>query len=270
MKGAVTVTTTFNKETGKLETKVERTEPTKAKYKYGSKTEGSFTVGSEIPFKVQVIEDDTLDAGTYKVEREGVVGKKETAVKVKNSKEESREVKTITEAVDKIIRVGTKPNDKMCPVPEDPSTPSHPGDKPNEPGTPGNPGDKLNEPGTPGNPGDKPNEPNAPGNPGDKPNEPGTPGNPGDKPSEPSTPNNAANPNPSEPSDPDKSEGSVPNRASQVDEEDGSRRATPSSFEGGKVSGDAKAPQTFDPGVAAPAGLAALASGLLVGLERLK
>ena len=257
-KGAVTVTTTFNKETGKLETKVERTDPTNAKYKYGSKTEGSFTVESEIPFKVQVIEDDTLDAGTYKVEQEGVVGKKETAVKVKNSKEESREVKTITEAVDKIIRVGTKPNDKMCPAPEDPSTPNNPvGDKPNEPGAPSNPGDKPNEPGTPSHPGDKPNEP-------------GTPGNPGDKPSEPGTPNNAANPNPSEPSDPDKSEGSVPNRASQVDEEDGSRRATPSSFEGGKVSGDAKAPQTFDPGVAAPAGLAALASGLLVGLERLK
>ena len=260
MKGAVTVTTTFNKETGKLETKVERTEPTKAKYKYGSKTEGSFTVGSEIPFKVQVIEDDTLDAGTYVVEQEGVVGKKETTVKVKNSAEESREEKTVTEAVDKIIRVGTKPTEKMCPVPEDPSTPNNP-----NPSNPGGDNPVNPNPSNPGNPGgDNPSNPggNTPGG--------NTPG--GDNPTNPnlSEPSHPTNPNPSEPSNPDKSEGSVPNRASQVDEEDGSRRATPSSFEGGKVSGDAKAPQTFDPGVAAPAGLAALASGLLVGLERLK
>ena len=243
--GKVTITTSFNKETGKLETKVVRTEPTNAKYKYGSKTTGEVKVKSEIPYEVEIIEDDTMDAGTHKVVQEGEVGEKETTIIIENSGEKSRSDQMVKEAVNKIIRVGTKPNDKMCPAPEDPSTPNNPvGDKPNEPGTPSHPGDK--------------------------PNEPGTPGNPGDKPSEPGTPNNAANPNPSEPSDPDKSEGSVPNRASQVDEEDGSRRATPSSFEGGKVSGDAKAPQTFDPGVAAPTGLAALASGLLVGLERLK
>ncbi|WP_068455654.1 G5 domain-containing protein [Aedoeadaptatus pacaensis] len=261
--GKVTITTSFNKETGKLETKVVRTEPTNAKYKYGSKTEGSFTVESEIPFKVQVIEDETLDAGTYKVEQEGVVGKKETAVKVKNSKEESREVKTITEAVDKIIRVGTKPNDKMCPVPEDPSTPNNP-----NPSNPGGDNPVNPNPSNPGNPGG--DNPSTPGG-----NTPGgnTPG--GDNPvnPNPNTPNNPANPNPStpgSPANPDKSEGSVPGRASQVDEEDGSRRATPSALEGAKGSDDAKAPQTFDPGVAAPAGLAALASGLLVGLERLK
>ena len=295
--GKVTITTSFNKETGKLETKVVRTEPTKAKYKYGSKTTGEVKVKSEIPYEVEIIEDDTMDAGTHKVVQEGEVGEKETTIIIENSGEKSRSDQMVKEAVNKIIRVGTKPNDKMCPVPEDPSTPDNPvgdkpnepgmpsnpgakpnepgtpgnpGAKPNEPGTPGNPGAKPNEPGTPGNPGAKPNEPGTPGNPGAKPNEPGTPGNPGDKPNEPNAPNNSAKPNPSEPSDPDTSEGSVPNRASQVDEEDGSRRATPSSFEGGKVSGDAKAPQTFDPGVAAPAGLAALASGLLVGLERLK
>lgn len=275
--GKVTITTSFNKETGKLETKVVRREPIKAKYKYGSKTTGEVKVKSEIPYEVEIIEDDTMDAGTHKVVQEGEVGEKETTIIIENSGEKSRSDQMVKEAVNKIIRVGTKPNDKMCPVPEDPSTPDNPvGDKPNEPGMPGNPGAKPNEPGTPGNPGAKPNEPGTPGNPGDKPNEPGTPSNPGgDNPSHPTNPNpsepsHPANPNPSEPSNPDKSEGSVPNRASQIEEGEGSRRATPSSFEGGKVSDDAKAPQTFDPGVAAPAGLAALASGLLVGLERLK
>ena len=47
-------------------------------------------------------------------------------------------------------------------------------------------------------------------------------------------------------------------------------RVTPVAQEKGKVSGDTKAPQTYDPGVAAPTGLAALASGLLVALERFK
>lgn len=273
--GKVTITTTFNKETGKLETTVERTEPKNAKYEYGLKTEGKVIVESDIPYEVEIIEDDTLDAGTHEVVREGVVGKKETTVVIENSKEKSRSDKTIIKAKNKIIKVGTKPTESMCPAPDpdkpdkpdQPDTPggNTPGDKPNEPGTPSNPGDKPNEPGTPGNPGNKPNEPGTPGNPGDKPNEPNAPGNPGgDNPSHPE------NPNPSKPSNPDTSEGSVPGRASQMGEEERSRRATPSSFEDAKESDDRKAPQTFDLGVAAPAGLAALASGLLVGLESLK
>ena len=154
--GKVTITTSFNKETGKLETKVERTEPTNAVYEYGSLTEGSFKVESEIPFKVQVIEDATLDAGTYVVEKEGAAGKKETTVKVKNSKEESREDKVITEAVDKIIRVGTKPTENMCPAPGNPTDPTNP-NNPSNPGgndNPSKPGG--NEPGTPGTTHDKP------------------------------------------------------------------------------------------------------------------
>ena len=311
--GTATSTTTFNKETGKLETSVTRTKPTNAKYKYGSKTEGKVKVTSDIPYEVEFVPDGTMAAGETKVEQEGKLGEKETTITIKNSKEESREEKILEEPVKKIVKIGTlckvptpnpgdKPNEPGTPSnpgdkPNEPSTPGNPGDKPNEPGTPGNPGDKPNEPGTPGNPGDKPNEPGTPDNPGDKPNEPGMPGNsgdkpnepgtpsnPGDKPSEPGTPsnpggNNPSHPgnpggnnpsNPSNPVNPDKSEGSVPNKASQKDEEGGSRRATPSSLEQAKVSDDAKAPQTFDPGVAAPAGLAALASGLLVGLERLK
>ena len=128
--GTVTITTSFNKETGKLETNVVRTEPTNAVYEYGSLTEGSFTVESEIPYKVQVIEDNTLDAGTHVVDQEGKVGKKETIVKVKNSEEVSRKDNTITEAVDKIVRVGTKPTENMCPVPETPEEPSPEDPKP--------------------------------------------------------------------------------------------------------------------------------------------
>ena len=284
--GTVTVTTTFNKKTGKLETSVTRTDPTPAKYKYGSKTEGIVKVTSDIPYEVEFVPDDTMAAGETKVTQEGKLGKKETTITIKNSKEESREEKILEEPVKKIVKIGTlckvpTPNpgdnpgggDNPGDKPSEPGTPGNPGDKPNEPGTPSNPGDKPNEPGMPDNPGDKPNEPGMPGNSGDKPSEPGTPSNPGDKPSEPGTPSNPGGNNPSNPSNPvnpDKSEGSVPNKASQKDEEGGSRRATPSSLEQAKVSDDAKAPQTFDPGVAAPAGLAALASGLLVGLESLK
>ncbi|CAC9934958.1 G5 domain protein [Aedoeadaptatus nemausensis] len=46
---------------------------------------------------------------------------------------------------------------------------------------------------------------------------------------------------------------------------------TPASNENNrKTHDDRKAPQTYDPGIAAPTGLAALAGGLLAALERLK
>ena len=171
--GKVTITTSFNKETGKLETSVTRTEPTNAEYEYGSLTEGSFTVKSEIPFNVKVIEDDTLDAGTHVVDQEGKVGKKETTVRVKNSKEESREENVITEAVDKIIRVGTKPTENMCPIPEtpeEPSTPENPGEE--DPIIPGTPDEE--EPVDPEVTGeDKPETPEDPDK--DEPTIPGTP-----------------------------------------------------------------------------------------------
>ena len=304
--GKVTITTTFNKETGELETKVERTEPINAKYEYGSKTEGSFKVESEIPFKVQVIEDKTLDAGTYVVEQEGVVGKKETTVKVKNSAEESREEKTVSEAVDKIIRVGTKPTENMCPVPgPNPGNPSNPGgDNPNNPvnpnpSTPNNPGGNNPNPSTPESPvNPNPSTPNNPVNPNPStPNNPvnpnpSTPNNPVNPDSStpsnpvnpnPSTPNNTTNPDPSTPSNPVNPNPSTPNNPANSNPSTSNTRENSSPSRNNAVGGmkaspvvsetakdDAKAPQTFDPGIAAPTGLAALASGLLVGLERLK
>ena len=194
--GKVIITTTFNKETGKIETKVERTEPTDAEYEYGSKTEGKVIVKSDLPFEVEIIKDPEMEAGNTETVQEGKLGKKETTITVENSKEVSREEKVITEPVKKIVKVGTKNVCEIPPVkPEDPTKPVDP-DKPVDPEKPGTPGDK--DPETPGKPGDK--DPEKPGTPGGKPNEPGTPGEkpnepgtPGEKPNEPGTPGEKPN-----------------------------------------------------------------------------
>lgn len=49
--GTVTITTTFNKETGKFETKVEKTKPINAEYEYGSMTSGKVKVKSKYHIK---------------------------------------------------------------------------------------------------------------------------------------------------------------------------------------------------------------------------
>ena len=163
--GKVTVTTTFNKETGKIETKVERIEPTDTEYEYGSKTEGKLKVESDLPFEVEIVEDPEMEAGKTETVQEGKLGKRETTITIENSKEVSRETNVIEEPIKKIIKVGTK---NVCDIPEQPDKPEDPDtpDKPEEPGTP----DKPEEPGTP----DKPEEPGTP----DKPEEPGTPDKP--------------------------------------------------------------------------------------------
>ncbi|MDU5922167.1 MAG: G5 domain-containing protein, partial [Finegoldia magna] len=145
--GKVTITTTFNKETGKIETKVERTEPTDAVYEYGSKTEGKVKVESELRFEVEIIKDSEMEAGKTETVQEGKLGKKETTITVENSKEVSREEKVITEPVKKIVKVGTKnvceippvkPEDPTKPGNKDPENPTKPGDKdPENPTKPG-------------------------------------------------------------------------------------------------------------------------------------
>ena len=297
--GKVTITTTFNKETGKLESKVVRTEPTNAEYEYGSKTTGEVKVKSEIPYEVEIIEDPTMDAGTHKVTQEGVVGEKETTLVIENSVEKSRSDKTTKEAVKKIIRVGTKPTEKMCPVPEGPSTPNNPvNPNPSTPESPVNPNPSTPNnpvnpnPSTPNNPvNPNPSTPNSPAN--SNPSEPNNSVNPNPStpkspitpnPSTPespvnpnsSTPKSSANPNPStssnpaspNPNTPTESESSAPSRRTDADDTVDRTKADQAAAEVAKD--DAKAPQTFDAGIAAPTGLAALASGLLVGLERLK
>ena len=131
--GKVIITTTFNKETGKIETKVERVEPTKAVYEYGSKTEGKVTVESDVPFEVEIIKDPEMEAGKTETVQEGKLGKKETTITVKNSEEVSREEKVITEPVKKIVKVGTKNVCEIPPVkPEDPTKPDK--EDPTKPG----------------------------------------------------------------------------------------------------------------------------------------
>ena len=297
--GKVTITTSFNKETGKLETKVERTEPTNAVYQYGSLTEGRFKVESEIPFKVQVIEDNTLDAGTYKVEREGAVGKKETTVKVKNSKEESRKENVVEEAVDKIIRVGTKPTENMCPAPVNPTDSTKPEDPRNpedsrNPGgdnqaTPGETTDKPNTSGTPDNHDTSPNkpvnlekpvEPNKPAEPGKVTEEKITDGKtPEGKTPEGKTPDDKKFEGEKKISDSEKSEEvkkteeaeksqdkvNAPSQA-KVQEDKVMSKAVSKA----QVKNDDRAPKTADAGLVAETASAGLASGLLLLLGRFK
>ena len=235
--GKVIITTTFNKETGKIETKVERTEPTDAEYEYGSKTEGKVTVESDLPFEVEIIKDPEMEAGKTETVQEGKLGKKETTITVENSKEVSREEKVIEQPVKKIVKVGTKnvceippakpdskdpkpeenpknpqpegPKNQKDPQPEGPKNP-----KDSQPEGPKNPKDpqpegpknpKDSQPEGPKNPKDP--QPEGPKNPKDpKPNEPGTPGETPNRPNEPGTPGETPNrPNePGTPGNPDK------------------------------------------------------------------
>ncbi len=125
-KGSVKYTTTFNKETGKLEVTEERIEPKNKIVEYGTKTEGEFKYESEQAYNVIIRENPELEAGKHKVVQEGIVGKTETTVKVVNSEEVSRETKTITEKQDMIIEIGTK---NVCEIPPiDPENPEDPTD----------------------------------------------------------------------------------------------------------------------------------------------
>ena len=146
-------------------------------------------------------------------------------------------------------------NDPSKPGENDPSKPSE--NNPSKPGenNPSKPGE--NNPSKPGeNNLSKPGESN-PGKPGE--NNPGEPSK--ENPSKPADPNSTTS---------TESESSAPSRRTEADEAVDRTKAEKAASETARAKGDAKAPQTFDPGIAAPTGLAALASGLLVGLERLK
>ena len=177
-KGYVKYTTKFNKETGKLEITEERTGPTNKLIEYGSKTEGKVVINSDIPFEVKIIEDPEMEAGKTEVVQEGELGKKETTITIENSKEVSREEKTLTEPTKKIIKVGTKNVCEIPPVDSEDPKPNDP--KPNDP-KPNDP--KPNEPGK-----DKPNKPSEPGN--KTPNKPGD-NTPSEKPENHTPGNNA-------------------------------------------------------------------------------
>lgn len=182
--GKAKIITSFNEKTGKLETKIEREEPTKKIVKYGSKTEGEVKIKDDIAYEVEIIEDPEMEAGKTEVVQDGKNGTKETTITIENSKEINIETNVIEDPTKKIIKVGTK---NVCDIPEQPDkpedtdTPDKPEntdtpDKPENPDTP----DKPEEPDTP----DKPEEPSTP----DKPTVPDEPSVPGE-PSVPETPN---------------------------------------------------------------------------------
>ncbi|WP_278638055.1 G5 domain-containing protein [Peptoniphilus harei] len=234
-KGSVKYTTTFNKETGKLEVKEERVEPKNKVVEYGSKTDGEFTYESEQAYDIKVIEDPNLEAGKTVVDKEGIVGKTKTTVKVENSKKVSENTETLIEKQDKIVRVGTK---NVCEIPpvkpgEDPKDPDKdpgkedPKDPDKDPGEedsknpdkdPGkeDPKDPDKEPGEedskdPDKDPDK-GDPNKPGN--------NTPSKPGNK--DPFRPGEDKPNQPSEPSDktPNKPEDKTPNKIVENPSED--------------------------------------------------
>ncbi|WP_311370644.1 G5 domain-containing protein [Anaerococcus hydrogenalis] len=256
-KGSVKYTTTFNKETGKLEVKEERREPKNKVVEYGSKTDGEFAYESEKAYDIIIRENPNLEAGKTKVIQEGKPGKTETTVKIENSKEVSRDTKTITEKQDKIIEIGTKnvceippvkPEDPTKPGEKDPEDPNKPGEEnPQDPSKPGEkdpkdpekPGEKdpkdpekpgeedpkdpekpgKEDPKDPEKPGEeKPNEPGTPGETPEKPNEPGTPGETPEKPGEPGKPNKPGKPGEEDPKDPSNPGEEKPNESGKPGE----------------------------------------------------
>ena len=207
-KGYVKYITTFNKETGKLEVREERVEPTNKVVEYGSKTDGEFTYESEQAYDIIIRENPDLEAGKTNIIQEGIVGKTETTVKIENSKEVDRTTKTITEKQDKIIEVGTKNVCEIPPVdPEDPKNPENPdGENPKDPEKPGE-----EDPSDPENPdGEDPKDPEKPGE-----EDPKDPENPdGEDPKDPEKPGEE------DPSDPENPDGEDPKDPEKPGEED--------------------------------------------------
>ena len=179
--GKVTITTSYDKDQKKLVTSETEEKATNRVVKVGGKTNGTIELLDKVAFEVEVIEDPDMDAGTFKTVQEGIVGEKKTTLTIVNSKEvEGSRSEVITkEPVKKIIKVGTKPNDNMCPVP-DPGKPDtedsdKPGGRPSQPNKPNNPGNdsdidisggdnnNQNQPGKPDNEdSSKPNTPDTP------------------------------------------------------------------------------------------------------------
>ena len=219
--GKVEYTITFNKDTGKIEVSEKRIEPKNKIVEIGYKTDGELKFESEQAYNVIIKENPDLEAGKHNVVQEGVVGKTETTVKIENSKEVSRDTKTIREKQDMIIEIGTK---NVCEIPpvkpgEDPKDPDQPGEEdPKDPEKPGEEDPKDDE--KPGH--EDPKDDDKPGHedpkddekPGhddhEKPNKPGKedptkPNNPEDpKNPKPGTPDNPINPDDKDPKDPPK------------------------------------------------------------------
>lgn len=269
--------------------KVTTKEPVKEIVKIGTKPVEKIV---EIPFNTEYVFDNTIDAGTV-VEDPTKPGENgSVTVKTYFDKELGKFVSVEDETsklapVNKIVRVGTKPNENMCPVPEGPRIPDDNGH--NKPGTPGVTPNRPNEPGTPGV---TPNKPNEPGRPGESSSAPKTPNKPGENPSDdPKNPPqeapekaNLEKENELKLSETEKvkeaekakeadeeietEEAKVLNQVKKEEDEEASRVGN----EAGKanLAGDDKAPKTGDAGLMAETASAGLASSLLLLLGRFK
>ena len=86
----------------------EEEQPTKQIITVRTLTEGTHSKEEEIPFETNVIYDSSIEAGTYEIEKIGVVGKKKTTWTIKNSKITDTKEEIITEKQDALIKVGNK------------------------------------------------------------------------------------------------------------------------------------------------------------------
>ena len=265
-------------------------EPVKEIVKIGTKPVEKVV---EIPFNTVYVLDKTIDAGTVVEDKDHMGKAGRVTVKTYFDKELGKFVSVEDETskvgpVNKIVRVGTKPNENMCPVPENPSVPDD--SKPENPSNPTDPSNSSNpggdKPGTPGdntqsNPGE--NSPNKPGE--NTPSEPGkkTPNKPGENPSE--DPKNPPQESPEKPklekeNDPKVSEAEKAEKVKEAEEakildqvkKEEDDEASRVGNEAGKanLAGDDKAPKTGDAGLMAETASAGIASGLLLLLGRFK
>ena len=263
--------------------KVTKKEPVKEIVKIGTKPVEKIV---EIPFNTEYVYDNTIDAGTVVEDKDHMGKAGSVTVKTYFDKELGKFVSVEDETskldpVNKIVRVGTKPNDKMCPVPENPSIPDD-----SKPENPSNPTDPSNPRNTGGN---------DSGTPGDKtPSEPGknTPNKPGENPSV--DPKNPPQESPEKPKlekenelklseterakeaenvkeadeEIETEEAKVLAQVEQEEDEEASRVGN--EVGKAKIAGDDKAPKTGDAGLMAETASAGLASGLLLLLGRFK
>ena len=112
--GKVTITSTYNTETGKVETKEETVEPKNRVVKVGGKTSGTEVVKEEIPFEIEIKKDPSLKKGEWKYAKDedgnelrGVVGEQERTLTIENSKVTNTSDPRVTKEAQKaVILVG--------------------------------------------------------------------------------------------------------------------------------------------------------------------
>ena len=173
-------------------------EPVKEIVKIGTKPVEKIVV---IPFNTEYVYDNTIDAGTVVEDKDHPGKAGSVTVKTYFDKESGKFV-SVEDAdskvapVNKIVRVGTKPNANMCPAPDPDKPDQEYPEKPYNPNHPNNPGsdsdlditggdnNNQNQPGKSDN--EDPNKPNTPSNPA-KPSEGGTGETPSEETKDPET-----------------------------------------------------------------------------------